>query len=129
MIEYKIYSSELSKLEIADGFFENWHKKPDKLKHKEILLRSYKSIVAVYNNEIIGFINIISDGILSAYIPLLEVIPKYRNRGIGKKLFEIAINEVKDLYMVDLSCDDNLVKFYEKFNMNKSNAMIKRNYN
>ncbi len=128
MIEYQLYSNKLSKVEIADGFFENWPKYPDKDKHREILLNSYKSIVAIDANEIIGFITIISDGVLSAYMPLLEVIPKYRNKGIGEKLVQLAIEEMKDIYMLDLSCDDNLVTFYKKFGMYKTNAMVIRNY-
>lgn len=128
MVEYQLYSNKLSKVKIADGFFENWPKYPTKDKHREILLNSYKSIVAIDANEIIGFITIISDGVLSAYMPLLEVIPKYRNRGIGEKLVQLAIDEMKDIYMLDLSCDDHLVAFYKKFGMYKTNAMVIRNY-
>ncbi len=128
MIKYELYTNDLSNIEIADGFFEGWHKKPNKIIHRKILENSYKSIVAMNKNTIIGFINIISDGILSAYIPLLEVIPEYRNRGIGRKLIKKALDEVKDLYMIDLSCDDNLVEFYKKIGMHKSNAMFIRNY-
>ncbi len=128
MIEYKFYSKELNNLEIADGFFECWYNKPDKSMHRKILENSYKAIVAIDNNIIIGFINIISDGVLSAYIPLLEVIPEYRKQGIGSKLTKLAIEELKNLYMIDLSCDDNIVNFYKKFGMTKSNAMTLRNY-
>ncbi len=128
MIEYKLYGDALANIEIADGFFENWPKQPDKQKHREILGNSYKAIVAVDGNQIIGFVNVISDGVLSAYIPLLEVIPKYRNRGIGQKLIQMAIAEMKDIYMLDLSCDDDLVDFYKRFDMVKTNAMSLRNY-
>ena len=38
------------------------------------------------NGRIVGFINALSDGILSAYIPLLEVIQEYQGRGIGKEM-------------------------------------------
>ncbi len=129
MIDYKIYDEAMNNTIIADGFFENWAIYPDKNKHRQILLRSYRAIVAIDDNKIIGFINIISDGVLSAYIPLLEVIPEYRNRGIGIKLVELAIEEMKEIYMLDLSCDDNLLAFYKKFGMHESNAMIIRNYN
>ncbi len=128
MVEYKLYSENLSNIEIADGFFENWSKHPDKDKHRKIMMNSYKTIIAIDNKKIIGFINIISDGFLSAYIPLLEVIPEYRGRGIGKNLVKFALEEVKHIYMIDLSCDDNLVEFYKKFDMYKTNAMFIRNY-
>lgn len=128
MIEYRIYNSKCSELSISDGFFEHWITHPSKDKHREILINSYKAIVAIDNNTIIGFINIISDGILSAYIPLLEVIPSYRNMGIGKKLVRLALKELENIYMIDLSCDDNLVEFYKKLGMHKTNALFVRNY-
>ncbi|NLV86499.1 MAG: GNAT family N-acetyltransferase, partial [Clostridiales bacterium] len=88
MINYQIYCQALDQLELADGFFEGWPQHPDKDTHRKILKNSFKSIVAIDNekNQIIGFITIISDGILSAYIPLLEVISAYRKQGIGSQL-------------------------------------------
>ena len=128
MTEYHVYSEEFQQIEIADGFWEYWPNHPNKVTHRQILMNSYKAIVAIADGEIIGFITIISDGIISAYIPLLEVIPSYRGQGIGRRLVELAMKEMENIYMVDLACDSNLVDFYQKFGMNKTNAMIKRNY-
>ena len=128
MVEYHIYSEEVQHIKIADGFWEYWPTHPNKETHKKIMLNSHKAIVAIEHDEIIGFITIISDGIISAYIPLLEVIPGYRGQGIGRRLVELAMKEMENIYMLDLACDSNLVDFYQKFGMNKTNAMIKRNY-
>ena len=70
----------------------------------------------------------ISDGVLSAYIPLLEVLPKYKNKGIGKELVKCMIQELDEIYMIDLCCDEDLIPYYEKFGMIRSNAMLLRNY-
>jgi len=75
-----------------------------------------------------GFITAISDGVLSAYIPFLEVLPEYKNRGIGKELVRRMLLKLKKAYMIDLVCDADLQKFYKKFNMFPAVAMIKRNY-
>ena len=130
MINYQIYYQALDELELADGFFEGWPQHPDKNIHRKILKNSFKSIVAIDNekNQIVGFITIISDGILSAYIPLLEVIPAYRKQGIGSRLLAIALKELDDLYMVDLVCDEERVSFYEKQGMIRWTAMLWRNY-
>lgn len=130
MIIYKKYNDDLKDYKIAKGFFEGWPNPPSEETHRKILKNSYLSVVAIddESDAIVGFINVISDGILSAYIPLLEVVPKYRNRGIGKDLMELVLESTRDLYMVDLSCDENLVKFYEGFNMHKGRAMLVRNY-
>ena len=36
--------------------------------------------------------------------------------------------QLDGLYMVDTSCDDDLVPFYERFGMMQGNAMARRNY-
>lgn len=130
MIEYKVYSASDETIEIADGFFEGWPDAPDKSIHRQLLKSSFKAIIAIDRdiNIIIGFITIISDGIISAYIPLLEVIPEYRKKGIGSKLFNLAKDECKSLYMLDLSCDNELVEFYKNFDMEKGTSMFLRNY-
>ncbi len=42
----------------------------------------YSSNIDDINNKVVGFITAISDGVISAYIPLLEVLPKYQNMKI-----------------------------------------------
>lgn len=129
MIQYKVYSSALKYLQIGQGFFDGWPNPPSVEKHREILEKSYKAIVAVdENNIIIGFINAISDGVLSAYIPLLEVLPQYQNQGIGSELVKRMLKELEDFYMVDLLCDEDLQLFYKKLGMFKSQGMMIRNY-
>lgn len=130
MIEIKQYSDQLKTMSIANGFFEGWPNPPSKEIHRKILENSYAAFVAIdpLTKKIIGFINIISDGVLSAYVPLLEVIPAYRKQGIGKELVETAFLELQNLYMIDLSCDDALVSFYKELGMHQTNGMIKRNF-
>lgn len=115
-------------LELADGFFEGWPNPPSSETHWRLLENSYCSVLAIDNGRIVGFINAISDGVLSAYVPLLEVLPEYRGRGIGRELVERLLSELDHLYMIDLSCDDDLVPFYEALEMRPACAMIKRNY-
>lgn len=128
MITYKQYNEEMGSLEIADGFFKGWPNPPGKAVHRKILLNSYMSFVAIERDRIVGFINVISDGVLSAYIPLLEVVEGYQGQGIGKRLVEEALAATGDLYMIDVACDYDVVPFYEQFNMLRGNAMSVRNY-
>jgi GNAT superfamily N-acetyltransferase len=79
-------------------------------------------------NKVVGFINAISDQILSTYIPLLEVLPNYQKRGIGKELVKRMIEKLEDYYMIDLCCDERLAKFYGKFGMKRMLAMTVRNF-
>lgn len=128
MITYKQYNETMDSLEIADGFFDGWPNPPSKVVHRQILNNSYMSFVAIDEGRIIGFINVISDGVLSAYIPLLEVVDAYKGQGIGTRLVEKVIEAMRDLYMIDVACDDDVVPFYAKFDMMRGNAMSVRNY-
>jgi ribosomal protein S18 acetylase RimI-like enzyme len=112
------------------GFFEGWPNKPTPQTHWRILQGSHKRVLAVEeeSGKVVGFINAISDGVLSAYIPLLEVLPEYRNRGIGAQLVKIMLEELSDFYMVDLLCDESLQSYYERLGMERATGMMIRNY-
>lgn len=76
----------------------------------------------------VGFITAITDGVLSAYIPLLEVLPAYRGRGTGSELLRRLLQKLDHLYMVDLLCDAELQPFYERMGMRPATGMMIRNY-
>lgn len=127
MIEFTTDVSFLEKLNLA-GFFVGWPKPPSDNSFKKLLQNSQHIVLAHEDNQLIGFINAVSDGVLSAYIPLLEVLPSYQGRGIGKELTRRMLNELESYYMIDLSCDDEVVPFYEKLGLRKNNSMFIRNY-
>lgn len=111
------------------GFFEGWPNPPSAETLHRILSRaSALALAALPNGQVIGFVYAISDGVLSAYIPLLEVHSEWRGQGIASELVRRLIAELGDLYMIDTACDDDLVPFYERFGMGRGNAMILRNY-
>lgn len=116
--------------EMLAGFFVDWPNPPSPQTHLRLLKNSSKVFIAydVETNQVVGFITAISDGVLSAYIPFLEVLPAFKNRGIGQELVKQMLTELNDIYMIDLCCDDGLVPYYEKFGMIKANGMLIRNY-
>lgn len=118
------------KPEMLNDFFEFWRSFPSKEKHFELLQNSEFKILAIDDEtkNVIGFINAISDGVLCAYIPLLEVIPEHRNKGIGAELVKRMLEKLKEYYMIDVMCDEEIQGYYEKFGMTKSTGMILRNY-
>lgn len=128
-----IYKNELDGIssDMLKGFFVDWPNPPNPETHLKLLKNSSKVISAMdhKSNQVVGFITAISDGVLSAYIPLLEVLPAYKNKGIGKELVNLMLKELDDIYMIDLSCDDDLVPYYDKLCMMRTNGMVLRNYN
>lgn len=127
-----IYKNSLEGIssDMLNGFFVDWPNPPNPQTHLNLLKKSSKVIIAIDDNtkQVVGFVTAISDGVLSAYIPFLEVLPEYKSIGIGKELVNQMLIELEDIYMIDLCCDDDLVPYYEKFGMTKTNGMILRNY-
>ena len=109
-----------------EGFFVGWPTPPSPVQHWALLRGSTHIVLALDGDKVVGFINALSDGVLSAYIPLLEVRPEYQGTGVGSELVRRALDAIGDLYMIDLVCDENLMPFYERFGMFRWNAAIKR---
>jgi len=112
------------------GFFVGWPNPPTAETHLEILKRSAHVLLAVNaeTDRVVGFINAISDTVLSAYLPLLEVLPEYQGQGIGSELVRRMLAKLESLYMVDLVCDEDLASFYERFGLKSARAMAKRDF-
>jgi GNAT superfamily N-acetyltransferase len=76
----------------------------------------------------VGFITAISDGVLAAYIPLLEVLPAWQGQGIGAELVRRMQAQLQRFYMVDLLCDPEVQPFYERLGLHRATGMLLRNY-
>lgn len=129
MIEYRDCCDDLTP-EQVEGFFVGWPNPPSPQTLLKILKGSTHIVLAIDDRSgyVIGFINAVSDGVLSAYIPLLEVLPGFQHRKIGTELVRRMIDKLKDFYMVDLICDDDLRPFYKRFGMEPFGGMVIRNF-
>jgi len=114
--------------EHLQGFFEGWPKPPSPERHLEVLKGSYRVVLARETGarQVVGFVNAISDGVLYAFVPLLEVLPTHRERGIGTELVRRLFDELGDFYAVDLMCDPELQGFYERLGMHRAVGMVIR---
>jgi GNAT superfamily N-acetyltransferase len=110
------------------GFFVDWPNSPSTETHLRLLKGSDRIVLAIDEDRVVGFVTAITDGVLSAYIPLLEVLPSHRSRGIGSELVKRILGQLDSLYMVDLVCDEELIPFYERFGMVPGHGMIRRSY-
>jgi hypothetical protein len=64
------------------GFFEGWPNPPSPERHLAALAGSHRVVLAREqgSTQIVGFASAISDGVLAAFIPLLEVLPGHRGK-------------------------------------------------
>ena len=110
-----------------DGFFEGWPSPPSPEQHLALLQGSSHVVLARPGDEIVGFVTAISDGVLAASIPLLEVRREWRGKGIGAELMRRMLVLLAGCYMVDVVCDPELIPFYERFGMVPLAGLGRRN--
>jgi ribosomal protein S18 acetylase RimI-like enzyme len=111
-----------------EGFFEGWPRRPSAEQLRRVLQGSYRAVVAKADSgKVVGFATSVSDGFLAAFIPLVEVLPDYRARGIGTAIMRRMLQELTNLYMVDLICDEGAVPFYDGLGMRRTVGMSVRN--
>jgi ribosomal protein S18 acetylase RimI-like enzyme len=99
-----------------EGFFVGWPSPPLPERHLALLHGSAAVELARESEDgrVVGFVTAVSDGVLSAYIPLLEVLPHHQGQGIGSELVRRLLAQLESLYMIDLSCDAELEPFYRR---------------
>jgi ribosomal protein S18 acetylase RimI-like enzyme len=113
-----------------EGFFVGWADPPSPEAHLELLKSSDHVVLALdgENDQVVGYITAIGDGVLAAYVPLLEVLPAFQGRGIGSELVRRMLDRLSRFYMVDLICDPEMQPFFARLGMKPYTAMIVRNY-
>jgi predicted N-acetyltransferase YhbS len=107
---------------MLQGFFAGWPSPPSPETHLRVLRGSQAVVIALDGARVVGFVSAIGDGVLSAYISLLEVRAEYRRQGIGSELIRRVLVQLEGLN-VDLSCDPELVPFYARFGMQPVGGM------
>ena len=127
-IQYTNDLSTISSSSLDGGFFVGWPSPPSSKTHLRILQQSHAVWLATDGDQCVGFISAVSDGVLSAFIPLLEVLPDYQGRGIGKGLVLRMMESLADLYAVDIVCDASVAPFYDGLGFQRSVGMLRRNY-
>jgi GNAT superfamily N-acetyltransferase len=113
------------------GFFVGWPDPPTPDTHLRILEGAHVAVVAQLPNDgaVVGFATALSDGVLSAYVPLLEVLPAWQGHGLGRRIMQRMFAELEGIYMVDLVCDPDLEAFYAPLGLRRLPlAMGKRDY-
>lgn len=86
MITYSNEAGTVCAEDVIDGLFAGWPHPPTAQQLIDVMDNSYARVWAFSDGRVIGYVNALSDGILTAFIPWLEVHPDYQGQGIGSEL-------------------------------------------
>ena len=93
-----------------------WNRMETSLRNPK--LQRFLSISAYEEDSLIGYVEVISNGVTDAYVQDLMVHPRMQHQGIGTQLMNMTINEIKkqNIYMISVIYGEKELKeFYEKF--------------
>ena len=79
-------------------------------------LANSDTVISVWDDEkLVGLINLLDDGELTAYAHYLLIRPDYQHKGIGRELLSRVKEKYKNyLYLVLTAENKEVVSFYEK---------------
>jgi GNAT superfamily N-acetyltransferase len=93
-------------------------KYPDKL---AVAMKNSATVYSAWDGEkLVGLINALDDGIMTAYIHYLLVNPAYQGKGIGKQLVQSMKEKYKNYFRVVLISYNNQIDFYTHCGFEKS---------
>ena len=102
----------------------SWDKQEGK--YDKILKQSYTHYSVYNDSQLIGFINVISDGIGDAFLVDLMVHPKFRSKGIGTALVKTAILDIKSdgVKFIQIIFDPEMETFFKRLGFHLVKAGI-----
>lgn len=89
-------------------------------------LANSDTVISAWDKEkLVGLINVIDDGALTAYAHYLLVDPDYQGKGIGTELIERIKLRYKDyLYLLLIAENKGLVEFYKQRGFQVENGAV-----
>ena len=111
---------------IADQYLRNlyisigWTSYTEQLTDLNVLLQGSRLVISAwYDNQLVGLIRTIGDGVSIEYVQDLLVLPEFQNRGIGSILLEKVKKETSHIRQFVLITDNSpenqtTVEWYEQ---------------
>ena len=118
MITYKFTKhfnkEQLEKLFLSVGWASGEY--PDKLVKA---MTGYQTVISAWDNDrLVGIVAAMDDGVMTAYIHYLLVMPEYQHNGIGRKLMELIKERYVEYLKILLIAYSEGVKFYRLLGFN-----------
>lgn len=101
----------------------NYTQQPEKLKkgyeNSLCILGAYK------DDELVGIIRAVGDGVTILFIQDIIVLPEYQRNGIGTQLIKTVLEKYSHVYQIELLTDDTekTVEFYKSVGFKPANEI------
>ena len=84
------------------------------------LMTSFFHIAVYDGDQLVGFVDSVSNGVTDAYIQDLIVRPDYQGKGIGTDLMKKMIASLKEkhIYIISVIFEERLKPFYDRYGFN-----------
>lgn len=81
----------------------------------QVAMRNSHSVISAWDgSQLVGLMNCLSDGIMTAYFHYLLVRPEYHDRGIGRTLVQKMLEQYQDYARKVLIAYDEEIAFYQR---------------
>lgn len=91
-----------------------------------LISASQRAVVAVADDEIVGFARAITDGISNGYLSVVVVAESYRRRGIGQALVERLVGSQPNITWMLRAGREGAVEFFSKLGFSASTTAMER---
>lgn len=102
------------------------HRVTDVDELKRLVEASQRALVAVTDDEIVGFARAITDGISNGYVSMVVVAEPYRRRGIGQALVESLIGLEPQITWLLRAGRSGAAEFFAKLGFSVSTGVMER---
>lgn len=92
----------------------------------QLVSASQRVVVALVDNQLVGFARAITDGISNGYLSMVVVAAPFRRQGIGQALVDEIVGSEKTITWVLRAGRDGSVEFFKKLGFTESSIAMER---
>ncbi|MED3802105.1 GNAT family N-acetyltransferase [Lysinibacillus xylanilyticus] len=97
---------------------------------EQMCTQSWHAVYAFDEQQLVGMGRVISDGVITAIICGVCVLPSYQSKGIGKEILNRIINHCEQNRVIpQLMCVESLESYYKELGFKKFSIGMTKNMN